>query len=53
MGENALDLLVYSQLKDKDFSSSTLDEIAKCCEDTYRSTKEYLNSKEPEKWLYR
>ena len=52
MGENAVDLLVFLQLKDKNFSSCSLDEIAKCCEDTYRNTKEYLDSKESGKWQY-
>lgn len=52
MGENAIDLLVFLQLKDKDFSSCSIDEIAKCCEETYQSTKEYLDSKASGKWLY-
>lgn len=52
MGENAIDLLVFLQLKDKDFSTSSLDEIVKCCKETYSSTKEYLDSKESGRWMY-
>ena len=52
MSENAIDMLVFLQLKDKDFSSSTLEEIFDCYKKTYDSTEQYLDSKKPNDWMY-
>lgn len=52
MSNNALDLLVFLQLKDKDFSSFSLEELVDCYKETYDSTKDYLDSKDQDDWLY-
>ena len=52
MGENTLELLVYLQLKDRDFSSSSLEELVQCYKDTYGATKKYLDGHEPNGFLF-
>lgn len=52
MDENVINLLVFLQLKDKDFTSSSLPEIINCYKKTYEDTRQYLDSNESDKWLY-
>ncbi|MDE7339961.1 MAG: hypothetical protein K2N80_05290 [Lachnospiraceae bacterium] len=52
MDDSAINLLVFLQLKDKDFSSSSLPEIINYYKKTYEDTKQYLDSNESNKWLY-
>lgn len=52
MGENTIDLLVLLQLKDKDFSASSLAELVQCYKDTYEATKKYLDENEPDGFLF-
>ncbi len=52
MSENVIDPLVFLQLKDRDFSSSSLEEIAKRCQNAYQQAKKYLDTNMPDNWLY-